>query len=188
MKRLILLSIIIFSLSFNNINASNNINLSTLNTVKIEKEIRCKTGDLIKKYHNAEGVEKFKMGSFLLWLGRVIANASSDGDEEIIEVAKFIKNISSIEIIDLEGCSTETQAEFNQDSKKNNIQDYEILTRIKDSEDNLSILIKRKKKYVSELLIISAGSGPAIIRIKGKITQNELKKFIKNISSEAESN
>ena len=137
-----------------------------------------------EKYASAEGAESVKMGNFLLSLAQFIISFSDDIDDEKDAALKIMSNLNSVEIIDISDCSEKVKKEFNQESSKIKLSGYELISRIKDDDDDLRIFIKQKKQKISELLLIIAGEDPTMIRLKGEITQQELKEFTKTIQSE----
>ena len=132
------------------------------------------SANFYEKYASAEGTESVKIGNFLLSLAQFIISFSDDIDNEKDAALKIMGNLNSVEIIDVSDCSEKVKKEFNQESSKIKLTGYELISRIKDDEDDLRIFIKQKKQKISELLLIIAGEDPTMIRLKGKITQQEI--------------
>jgi hypothetical protein len=57
---------------------------------------------------------------------------------------------------------------------------YEELMTVKDSDDNVLVLVKTSGKSVSELLIIASGDSEAVIQIKGKLTRDDVDRLSRN--------
>lgn len=93
---------------------------------------------------------------------------------------EIIKKISSITVLDLEECSSDVKQKFSAAVKKLSDKDYEELLRAKDDGDEVRILMKKDKKAITELLIISASDDdPGAVLIKGKMTEKDIDAAIK---------
>jgi len=62
-----------------------------------------------------------------------------------------------------------------------NLSEYEEFMRVKESDQDLRILIKSEGRKFSELLLIAGGNDNALIQIKGNITPDEAKKLSNNV-------
>lgn len=85
----------------------------------------------------------------------------------------FIKKISSMRILDLESCSSETKTEFSKQIESLDMEGYELLLKVKNNDDNVLILSKNKKNKINEFIIVSVND-PAIVKLKGNFTLKDL--------------
>ena len=63
--------------------------------------------------------------------------------------------------------------------------DYETMVSVNEDKDRTRILVKLKDEVIKELVILTTGDDPAMIRIKGNIKPSDVEKVInKNKSSD----
>jgi len=128
--------------------------------------------ELLKKASKIQNIEQVKVGSFLLSLSKMFASTSN-----LPSISNTIKNI---EVIDFSSCNTKDKNEITNDIK--NIQsnlNQEVLIQVKDKGDFVKIMAQKNKGVISEITILVANDkSPSIIRLIGKITQQDIDQLI----------
>jgi hypothetical protein len=126
---------------------------------------------LLRKVANAENVESVKAGNFLMSIARTAARASGNP----------IPRINSVEVYDLSASCTDFKqnlmTEFQQLKDGNG---YETLMQVKDSGDNVRIMMKKdRRNTIRELvLFVINDNDPTVIRISGRITEDEIAQLV----------
>jgi hypothetical protein len=64
-----------------------------------------------------------------------------------------------------------------------NLNDYEEFMRVKESDQDLRMLVRAEGNKFREFLLISGGQDNALIQIKGNMTFGEARKFSQNIKN-----
>lgn len=93
-----------------------------------------------------------------------------------------VKEIKSVEMLNLEECSKESKEHFANAVKKLKDTGYEMLMKLEQDGQHVRFLIKKQKDVVKEVVILSAGDTNVMIWIKGKIDVSELKMIQKKFS------
>ncbi len=130
----------------------------------------------MKKAANAENVEKVKIGGFLMFVAKTFG-AFDDVPE--------MKGLKGVEIYDLSECYSGLKQELVKEFGK--IKDgngYETLIQIKDGGDNIRIMVKKdKKNNIREMIFLCMEKDdPAIIKISGKISENDIAQLVNEYS------
>ena len=133
---------------------------------------------IVAKASETKNVEHIKMNSFLLAMGKLMASADN--------LPSISKNIKRIEISSFSNCNTTDKNEISNAIKKMNTDaNQEILLHVKDKGDDVKIMTQKKKGNISELAILVANQdNPAIIRLIGKITQQDIDELINQYNND----
>lgn len=120
---------------------------------------------LIGGFSKADNIEKVTIGKF----GWNFIKLATIGRKEM----SLVKKISSVQVIDLSECNQDVKDKFADEVEKLNDNNYELLMKVKDDEDDVLILSKTEKSKIREFIIISK-KDPAVIRLKGKFDLNDI--------------
>jgi hypothetical protein len=127
---------------------------------------------LIKEFSKTEGVEKIKLDGVVFWLAKAFMPQDAKN-----EVTKMLK---SVEVFMSENVETQQIKDFT--SKLKNIKDnngFETLTTVKDGRDNIIVVLERKKKTITSMLVfLTDETDIMIVRLKGKIKEANIDKLI----------
>ncbi|MDU1890467.1 MAG: DUF4252 domain-containing protein [Dysgonomonas sp.] len=126
---------------------------------------------LLKKASKIENVEKVQIGGFLMGLGKMFGGVNN------MPVAKGVK---SMEILDLSSCDGGTKQNLIKDFKKTRDGNgYETLMMVREKNDGIRIMVKKEKKYISEIVFLCMDNNdPAIIKFSGKISEEDINKLV----------
>jgi hypothetical protein len=90
------------------------------------------------------------------------------------------KGVMGIEVYSFDECDSEVKDNFNEAVKNLNDNSYEMLISTSEGKQRTKILMKVKKDYINEIVVIAGGDDPALIRIKGKIKTDDVQSVIGN--------
>lgn len=120
---------------------------------------------LIGHYSKAVNVDKVSIGRF----GWNFVKLAALGNKEM----SIAKKISSVQVMDLSECDEDVKNKFVDEVEKLNDNNYELLMKVKDDEDEVLILSKTEKSKIREFVVISKND-PAVIRLKGKFDLDDI--------------
>ncbi len=126
---------------------------------------------MFDKYAGSEGITTVYISSKMF---SMMAGVDLDDDE----LEDVINNLKSIRILTVDDPELNNKLNFFRELEKNlNINGYEELMVVKESDKDLKFLVKEKGKRIDELLMIGGGPGQnVLISIKGDLD-------LKNIAS-----
>lgn len=105
-----------------------------------------------------------------------MAFAGKGGNMGEMDIAR---HISSVKVLDMSGCDAATRRDFSSAVSALPLKGYEEIVRVKDSNDEIKVLVKRKGDYIRELLVASSESDDAmLVEIKGKIKPEDIGRII----------
>jgi hypothetical protein len=127
---------------------------------------------LFSKYAGNDGFVTFTLK------GNLLKFLSSEIDEG--EKCKWPEKITEIRILVQEDEGIRAENFYDLVMKDINLRDYEEFMRVKDSDQDLRMLVRTDGDFIREFLMIGGGEDNLIIQIRGKITFEEAE----NISSD----
>ncbi len=129
---------------------------------------------LFDKYAGKEGFTTVTINGNLLRLARCFDH---DSDKDYSMPAK----ISTIRVLAQEDKSLKVDNFYDMVVKDLNLTEYEEFMRVKDSDQDLRVLVRQDGNKFREFLLIAGGEDNAVIQITGEITLNEVKKLSENV-------
>ena len=128
--------------------------------------------DLFDRYAGKDGFTTVTInGNLLKW-----ARNLGDNDED----NSFPLNISEIRILAQEDKSISVENFYNMVIKDIDLKNYDEFMRVKNSGENLRMLVRSEGNRFKEFLLIAGGEDNALIQIKGSMTYEDAKKFSKD--------
>lgn len=127
--------------------------------------------NLMKRVSKVENVDKVKIGRFMMSLGKAFGGVGN------IPVAR---GVHSMEVYDLSNCNYNFKKDLAQQINKLEDGDgYETLMMVKDADDDVRIMMKKKKDVISDMVILCmSGNEPAIVKFSGKIKEADIAELI----------
>ncbi len=104
-----------------------------------------------------------KVGGFAMALARVFTDT---------------KGVSGIEVYAFDECGKEVKDKFNTAIKNLNDKSYETLVSTSENGERTKVLLKIKDDYINEIIVVTGGDDPALVKIKGKIKPDDVKSVI----------
>lgn len=119
---------------------------------------------LYQEFANKPDSESIKIGKFALSL--------------LKPFEKKIKNISSIQLLNLENCTPTVKDQFADRIKKLDTDKYELVVKDNENGSAKSIYILTEDNLIREIIILSTGEDCCFCLIKGKLSQENLKQMV----------
>jgi hypothetical protein len=134
--------------------------------------------ELFDKYTEKEGFTSVYISGKMM---NMLANLDSESGNK----DNVILRIKSIRILSQDSLSTEKVNFYNELSRKLDFSVYEELMVVKESHEVTKFLIRQNGKSISELLVITGGTGGnALISIRGDLNLKELSNLSKTLGVE----
>ena len=128
---------------------------------------------LMKKYKNSPKAEYVHVPKVMITLAKAIKTGDAD------DYTKYLKNIDSIKVLDMEDCSNAVKQQFFKDVARLKTTGYEELVTAKEADEQTVIMVKRSKTGIKELVIVDSGDDDAaLIQILGNIKNSEIQKIV----------
>lgn len=128
---------------------------------------------LMKKYKKLPKAEYVHVPKVMITLAKAIKIGDAD------DYTKYLKNIDSIKVLDMEDCSNAVKQQFLKDADQLKTAGYEVLMTAKEAKEQTVILTKRSKTGIKELVIVDSDDDDAtLIQILGKIKNSEIQKIV----------
>lgn len=116
----------------------------------------------VSKFSERTRVERVNLGGFAMKLGRLFSETYG---------------VSHVDVFSLSECSESDKQQFHEAMSSLKDNNYETMVSTKDKGEHTKILVKMKKDYIEELLVLTSGDSPAIVRLKGKIKPSDIEKL-----------
>jgi hypothetical protein len=126
---------------------------------------------LFEKYAGKDGFVTFTISGNLL---KLVCDNDEENDNPI--PAK----ITEIRILAQEDDNMKVENFYDRVIKDLNLNDYEEFMRVKESDQDLRMLVRSEGNRFREFLLIAGGEDNALIQIKGSMTFKEAEKFSEN--------
>ncbi len=142
--------------------------LCGLLTSSVFCQSRVSYNQLYNRFAQEKNVEKVNINGLLMFMAKPLT-------------AKYSGfNISGVSVMSLDGCSRDVKRKFN--DLANNFDDdkYELLMMTNENSEKVRIFGYLRKNVIRELVIVTMGDDPAIIRIKGRIKLDDIQKIASN--------
>jgi hypothetical protein len=126
---------------------------------------------LFDKYAGKDGFTTVTISGNLLKLARCFDN-DDDPDDNSIPA-----RLTEIRILSQEDKNLKVENFYDMVIKDLDLNLYEEFMRVKDSDQDVRMLVRTEGKKLKEFLLIAGGEDNALIQIKGDITFDEAKKI-----------
>ncbi|MDR0575328.1 MAG: DUF4252 domain-containing protein [Tannerella sp.] len=120
---------------------------------------------LFNSFSKEKNTTHVKIGGFAMLLTRVFTDT---------------KGVSGVDVYSFDECHNSVKESFNAAIKELKDKSYETLVSTSENGEITKVLVKIKDDYINEIVVISGGSDPALIRIEGKIKPEDIKSVIDN--------
>jgi hypothetical protein len=128
--------------------------------------------DLFDKYAGKDGFTTVTINGSLLKLAHLFDD--NDNDNEIPA------NITGIRILAQEDDGMKVENFYDLVIKDIDLKNYDEFMRVKESDQDLRMLVRSEGNRFKEFLLIAGGKDNALIQIKGDMTYDEVKKLSKD--------
>jgi hypothetical protein len=142
--------------------------------------IICKSGFCTEKKDGTEMNKKYTIEELLKDFSK---EKNTTHVKLSIPIARiFTKGVSGVEVFSFDECDKKFKEDFNEAIRKLKDSAYETIISTNENGNYTKILLKISKNFIDEIMILTGGDDPAMIRIKGKIKHDDVKDIIKNNS------
>lgn len=124
---------------------------------------------LYGNFSREENVEKVNLGGLVMAMAKPFMEKGTAGVK-----------ISSVNVLSLESCTPEVKDRFNRQARDFKDKDYELFVNSNENNEKTRIFLKFEKDFIREMVIITTGNEPSLVRLKGKIRPSD----IENIRNE----
>lgn len=129
---------------------------------------------LFNYFKDEKGVESVSISPFLMKFARLFMDEDDKNNP-------MIKDINSVQVLDLEDSPKNVQERFAKEVKKLKLNGYETWIQVKEDGETVKIVAKVKDDVVRELLILQAGDDDcALVLMKGKIKREDIQAVIED--------
>jgi hypothetical protein len=125
--------------------------------------------DLFDRYAGKDGFTTVTIDGNLLKLARCLG----DNDDE----NSIPSHITEIRILAQDDVGMQVDNFYNMVMRDINLQNYDEFMRVKQSDQDLRMLVRSDGNKFKEFLLVAGGKDNAIIQIKGNMTYEEARKF-----------
>lgn len=126
---------------------------------------------LFEKYAGKEGFTTVTIDGNLLKLAKCFSNDEDDTDNSVSA------NITEIRILTQENENMKVENFYDLVMKDFDLSKYEEFMRVKESDQDMRMLVRADGKRFKEFLIIAGGDDNVVIQIKGDLSFNDAKKL-----------
>jgi hypothetical protein len=120
---------------------------------------------LFKEFSKEKGVTHVGIGKFVM----SIASAFTD-----------VMGVNGIEVYSFEECSQSVKERLTKEIASLKDAGYETMVSVNEATERTKILVKIEKESIKELIVLTSGNDPALVRIKGNIKQSDIQRVINN--------
>ena len=126
---------------------------------------------LFEKYAGKDGFTTVTIDGNLLKLAKCFSNDEEDNDNQMSA------NISEIRILTQDDENLKVENFYDMVMKDIDLKKYEEFMRVKESDQDLRMLVCTDGNRFKEFLLIAGGEDNAVIQIKGDLSFNDAKKL-----------
>ena len=119
---------------------------------------------IFKEFSKEKGVMRVDIGKFTM----TIAGLFTD-----------VMGVNGVEVYTFEECNQSVKERINTAISSMKDAKYETLVSVNEDRERTKILVKTDGETLSELIVLTSGTEPALIRIKGKIKPSDIENVIK---------
>lgn len=123
---------------------------------------------LFKKFSKEKGVEHVSIGKLTM---------------TFVGVFKDVMGVDGIEVYSFDACEQSVKDELNSDIASLKDDNYETMISVNEQKERTKVLAKLKDEFIREIVVLTTGDSPAMIRIKGKIKPSDFEKVVKDNKS-----
>ena len=118
---------------------------------------------LFSEFSKEKGVEHVGIGGFTMTLAGLFTD---------------VMGVKGIEVLSFDSCEQSVKDRLTQAIASLKDENYEPFITVNDETGRTKILVKIKDDFIRELVVLTSGDDPAIVRIKGKIKPSDINNVI----------
>ena len=118
---------------------------------------------LFKEFSNTKGVDRVNVGKFTF----KFASLFSD-----------VMGVNGVEVLSFEDCEQSVKDRLNREIASFKDEKFETLISANEGKERTKVLVRIKDETIKEIIVLTTGDDPAMIRIKGNIKSSDIDKVI----------
>lgn len=116
----------------------------------------------VAEYSKKNSVECVNLNSFLMKVGSLFAETYG---------------VKHIDVFSLSNCKEEDKQSFHKAMRDLKDKRYETVVSTGDDSGRTKVMVRFKKDFVEEVVVLTSGKSPAIVRVQGKIKPSDIQKI-----------
>jgi len=126
---------------------------------------------LFSEFSKEKGVERVGIGKFTMKIAGLFTN---------------VMGVKEVEVLSFDECEESVRERLNQAIASFKDEKYETMVSVNEEKERTKILVKLKDDSIQEIVILTSGDDPALVRIKGKIKPEDIAKVMDKNKSNKE--
>ena len=118
---------------------------------------------LFKEFSNAKGVDHVNVGKFTFKFASLFTD---------------VMGVNGVEVLSFEGCEQSVKDKLNREIVSFKDENFETMISANEGKERTKVLVKIKDETIKEIIVLTTGNDPAMIRIKGNIKPSDIDKVI----------
>ena len=118
---------------------------------------------LFNAFAKEKGVTHIGIGKFTMTLAGLVTN---------------VMGVDGIEVLSFDECNQAVKERLNSAIASLKDKNYETMLSVNEETERTKILVKLEGESIRELIIMTSGNEPALVRIKGKIKPSDVSNVI----------
>ena len=118
---------------------------------------------LFRDFAKEKGVVRVGLGKFTMSLASLFTD---------------VMGVNGIEVYSFEECNQSVKEKLNNAIATLKDSKYETMVSVNENTERTKILVKIENEVIQELVVMTSGDDPALIRIKGKIKPSDVENVI----------
>jgi len=118
---------------------------------------------IFAEFAKEKGVVRVGLGKFTMSLASLFTD---------------VMGVNGVEVLSFEECNPSVKERLNTAIASLKDKDYETLLSVNEDTERTKILVKTDGESIRELIVMTSGDDPALVRIKGKIKPSDIENVI----------
>jgi len=123
---------------------------------------------IFKDFSKEKGVDHVNIGKFTMTFASLFTN---------------VMGVKGVEVLSFSECGQSVKDNLNSNIANLKDKNYETLISVNEGNELTKILLKLKDESIKEIIVLTTGDDPAIVRIKGNIKPSDIEKVVKDNKS-----
>ena len=124
---------------------------------------------LFNEFSKEKGVVHVNVGNFTM---------------TFVSLFKDVMGVKGVEVFSFDECEQSVKDRLNQAIASLKDENYETMISVNEDKEHTKIMVKLKDDTIRELVVLTTGDDPAMVRIKGNIKPSDLDSVIINANSD----
>jgi hypothetical protein len=118
---------------------------------------------LFSAFSKEKGVTRVGLGKFTMTLASLFTD---------------VMGVNGIEVLSFDECNPSVKERLNAAIASLKDEQYETMISVNEEKERTKILVKLEDESIRELIVMTSGDTPALIRIKGKIKPSDIENVV----------